>query len=223
MEVKVVPLPCLRTPVQTNNRECRECQEFKGDMVSLQEMNFCRVQWPMWLLAMEQRWLVKEKNTLRNMYVDIIQIHFLIHGYWKLFAKYLTKFIHLSSFVFFMFFHVCSFNLLEILLLSNFEAAVGFRETNAPVNKKKNEGFWKLKWNDAIVQKILINQSWMKYFCFFFQIDRFVSVSKLKYYFAVDTSYVVKKLGLLVFPFTHKVCRFLQLCLFNFFAKCIKL
>lgn len=35
-------------------------------------------------------------------------------------------------------------------------------------------------------------------------IDRFVSVSKLKYYFAVDTSYVVKKLGLLVFPFTHK-------------------
>lgn len=43
--------------------------------------------------------------------------------------------------------------------------------------------------------------------CFFiFQIDRFVSVSKLKYYFAVDTSYVVKKLGLLVFPFTHKVC-----------------
>ena len=50
-------------------------------------------------------------------------------------------------------------------------------------------------------------------FLFFFQIDRFVSVSKLKYYFAVDTSYVVKKLGLLVFPFTHKVCnRFLQLC-----------
>ncbi|XP_073250191.1 protein YIF1B-like isoform X2 [Porites lutea] len=35
-------------------------------------------------------------------------------------------------------------------------------------------------------------------------IDRFVSMSKLKYYFAVDTSYVVKKLGLLIFPFTHK-------------------
>jgi len=35
-------------------------------------------------------------------------------------------------------------------------------------------------------------------------IDRFVSVSKLKYYFAVDTSYVVKKLGLLIFPYTHK-------------------
>lgn len=35
-------------------------------------------------------------------------------------------------------------------------------------------------------------------------IDRFVSVSKLKYYFAVDTTYVVKKLGLLIFPFTHK-------------------
>uniref|UniRef100_A0A6P8J2F9 Protein YIF1 n=1 Tax=Actinia tenebrosa TaxID=6105 RepID=A0A6P8J2F9_ACTTE len=35
-------------------------------------------------------------------------------------------------------------------------------------------------------------------------LDRFVSVSKLKYYFAVDTGYVVKKLGLLLFPFTHK-------------------
>lgn len=28
---------------------------------------------------------------------------------------------------------------------------------------------------------------------------------KLKYYFAVDTAYVVKKLLLLFFPFTHKV------------------
>lgn len=153
--------------------------------------------------------------------LNIIQIHFLIHGYWMLFSKNLSIFVGGLCFsCFFMFFHVCSFSLLEILLLSNFEAAVGFRKTIAPVNiGKKNEGFWKLKWNDAIVQKILINQSWMKSFCFFFQIDRFVSVSKLKYYFAVDTSYVVKKLGLLVFPFTHKVCRYLQLCLFNnFFA-----
>lgn len=131
MQVKVVPLPCLRTPVQTNNRECQEC---KGDLVSLLEMNFCRVQWPVWLLAMEQRWLVKEKNMLRNMYVDIIQIHFLIHGYWMLFAKYLpvTKFIHFCWS--FMFFHVCSFNLLEIPFLSNFEAAVGFKKTIAPSN-----------------------------------------------------------------------------------------
>eukprot|EP00794_Sanderia_malayensis_P020285 gene20285-22271_t len=36
------------------------------------------------------------------------------------------------------------------------------------------------------------------------KIDHFLSVSKLKYYFAVDTSYVLKKLGLLVFPFTHQ-------------------
>lgn len=43
---------------------------------------------------------------------------------------------------------------------------------------------------------------------FSLQIDRFVSMSKLKYYFAVDTSYVVKKLGLLIFPFTHKVCTY---------------
>ena len=61
-----------------------------------------------------------------------------------LFAKYLKKFIHFCwSFVFFMFFHVCSFNLLEILLLSNFEAAVGFKKTIAPVNigkRKKVKG-----------------------------------------------------------------------------------
>jgi len=37
------------------------------------------------------------------------------------------------------------------------------------------------------------------------KIQKFVSVSKLKYYFAVDTTYVIKKMGLLFFPFTHKV------------------
>lgn len=37
------------------------------------------------------------------------------------------------------------------------------------------------------------------------KIQKFVSVSKLKYYFAVDTAYVMKKMGLLFFPFTHKV------------------
>jgi len=36
------------------------------------------------------------------------------------------------------------------------------------------------------------------------KIDHFLSVSKLKYYFAVDTNYVIKKLALLVFPFTHQ-------------------
>ncbi|XP_059574301.1 protein YIF1B isoform X2 [Alligator mississippiensis] len=35
-------------------------------------------------------------------------------------------------------------------------------------------------------------------------IDRFIPVSKLKYYFAVDTVYVGRKLGLLVFPFAHQ-------------------
>jgi hypothetical protein len=39
------------------------------------------------------------------------------------------------------------------------------------------------------------------------KIARWVSVSKLKYYFAVDTAYVLKKMGLLFFPFTHKVSR----------------
>jgi hypothetical protein len=37
------------------------------------------------------------------------------------------------------------------------------------------------------------------------KLQKFVSVSKLKYYFAVDTSYVMKKMGLIFFPFTHKV------------------
>lgn len=36
------------------------------------------------------------------------------------------------------------------------------------------------------------------------KIDHFLSVSRLKYYFAVDTQYVVKKLGLLLFPFAHQ-------------------
>uniref|UniRef100_K7F2K0 Protein YIF1 n=1 Tax=Pelodiscus sinensis TaxID=13735 RepID=K7F2K0_PELSI len=35
-------------------------------------------------------------------------------------------------------------------------------------------------------------------------IDRFIPVTKLKYYFAVDTVYVGKKLGLLLFPFMHQ-------------------
>ncbi|XP_057259160.1 protein YIF1B-like, partial [Pezoporus wallicus] len=35
-------------------------------------------------------------------------------------------------------------------------------------------------------------------------LDRFLPVGRLKYYFAVDTVYVGKKLGLLVFPFVHQ-------------------
>ncbi|XP_023577397.1 protein YIF1B isoform X3 [Octodon degus] len=35
-------------------------------------------------------------------------------------------------------------------------------------------------------------------------IDRFIPVTKLKYYFAVDTVYVGKKLGLLIFPYLHQ-------------------
>lgn len=35
------------------------------------------------------------------------------------------------------------------------------------------------------------------------KIERYVSVSKIKYYFAVDTSYVGRKLLLLLFPFAH--------------------
>jgi len=35
-------------------------------------------------------------------------------------------------------------------------------------------------------------------------LDKYVSIGQLKYYFAVDNSYVSKKLGLLLFPFAHK-------------------
>ncbi|XP_023321357.1 protein YIF1B-A [Eurytemora carolleeae] len=35
-------------------------------------------------------------------------------------------------------------------------------------------------------------------------LDKYVSIGQLKYYFAVDNSYVSKKLGLILFPFTHK-------------------
>ncbi|TRY64314.1 hypothetical protein TCAL_04620 [Tigriopus californicus] len=34
-------------------------------------------------------------------------------------------------------------------------------------------------------------------------LDKYVSIGQLKYYFAVDTTYVAKKLGILLFPFTH--------------------
>jgi len=35
-------------------------------------------------------------------------------------------------------------------------------------------------------------------------IEKYVSTSKLKYYFAVDTNYVAKKLSLILFPYLHK-------------------
>lgn len=38
------------------------------------------------------------------------------------------------------------------------------------------------------------------------QFEKYVPVTRLKYYFAVDNNYVVRKLVLLLFPFTHKVC-----------------
>lgn len=34
-------------------------------------------------------------------------------------------------------------------------------------------------------------------------VEKYISVGQLKYYFAVDNTYVTKKLGLLMFPFTH--------------------
>ena len=36
------------------------------------------------------------------------------------------------------------------------------------------------------------------------QINRLLAITNLKTYFAVDTSYVLKKLSLLLFPYTHR-------------------
>lgn len=48
------------------------------------------------------------------------------------------------------------------------------------------------------------------------EIEKYVPVSRLKYYFAVDTAYVYKKLGLIFFPFAHKVIIFLQVTKYCF-------
>lgn len=40
------------------------------------------------------------------------------------------------------------------------------------------------------------------------QFEKYVPVTRLKYYFAVDNKYVVNKLRLLFFPFTHSVSKF---------------
>lgn len=37
-------------------------------------------------------------------------------------------------------------------------------------------------------------------------LEKYVPITALKYYFAVNTDYVFTKLLLLFFPFTHKVC-----------------
>ena len=60
---------------------------------------------------------------------------------------------------------------------------------------------------------------------FTLQIEKYVATSKLKYYFAVDTTYVGKKLGLLLFPYAHSVrscyyCFGLLLSLFVLLCMC---
>jgi hypothetical protein len=55
-----------------------------------------------------------------------------------------------------------------------------------------------------------------------FKVDKWFSVSKLKYYFAVDTSYVAKKLFLLILPFFNRVsilCSIINLRLKSSFFK----
>ena len=42
------------------------------------------------------------------------------------------------------------------------------------------------------------------------ELNKYVSASRVKYFFSVDTVYVIKKLILLMFPFTHAVSLFLK-------------
>ena len=37
------------------------------------------------------------------------------------------------------------------------------------------------------------------------EVNKYISQSRVKYYFSVDTRYVAKKLALVLFPFTHQV------------------
>lgn len=37
------------------------------------------------------------------------------------------------------------------------------------------------------------------------ELEKYVAVSRLKYYFAVDSAYVGKKLSVILFPFLHTV------------------
>ena len=37
------------------------------------------------------------------------------------------------------------------------------------------------------------------------ELEKYVGVSRLKYYFAVDTAYVSKKLSIILFPYLHSV------------------
>ena len=59
-------------------------------------------------------------------------------------------------------------------------------------------------------------------YAFVFQLEKYVPTSKLKYYFAVDTGYVAKKLIMLLFPFTKKVCCFFITCIIKHDMKHIK-
>lgn len=66
MQDRLAPHPCLRTLVQKAPKAWLACRQ---DTLSLLEMNFCRAPWQMLLLVMEHRWLTKERNMLKNMYV----------------------------------------------------------------------------------------------------------------------------------------------------------
>lgn len=47
------------------------------------------------------------------------------------------------------------------------------------------------------------------------KIERYIPVTRLKYYFAVDNKYVMHKLRLIFFPFTHSVCIKLYIHIFK--------
>jgi len=44
------------------------------------------------------------------------------------------------------------------------------------------------------------------------EIGKYVPISKIKYYFAVDTSYVSRKLSIILFPYLHSVSSDYYVC-----------
>ena len=51
----------------------------------------------------------------------------------------------------------------------------------------------------------MVKENVLFFIAFHVQLNKYVNMSQLKYYFIVNNSYVLHKIRLLVFPFRHKV------------------
>lgn len=79
-----------------------------------------------------------------------------------------------------------------------------------PTNNPTNDSFVSGQFATQLLSEPLVTNMAMQYGNALattgkHQIERFLPITALRYYFAVDTDYVMMKLLLLFFPFTHKV------------------